>query len=819
MSHWAAYCGVVTFALSGTRRLGVLALIACGVTLPAAAVQKKPAHAGSSKSSGAHAAAHGGARTAGAVHGGAKHGSAETHGQTKAARGRGGRTPATRAETRSGRRAVASQVHVRTVESAPTPVSRQLSTAFVQTEQLRPMAQQLASTRSAAAYAGVQSYAVAHPGEGAAAAYLAIGHAYTLDRSYGAAGGAFRQAAGAGISLKDYADFLGAQAALQNHDASGAIALLTGFAARYPESIFVTNAPVLLAQAYLLQNDGAGALRALATQMGQPASQKADYLLTEAKAHEQQGDNAAAASILRQIYVRLPFSPEAVQAKAELQKLNAGPSAGERKLHADALFNAHRYAEAGAEYHAIERDDASLGQADRDALEIYAAVCDLRQKHLSRRDAERLPQTSDDSAALRLYIMAEQARNDGDESGNRSLLEQMEQRFPNSRWLEEGLYSSGNMHLIKRNSAQAIASYGELFRRFPNSTYAPSSHWRTAWLNYRARNYAEAARLMEEQVARYPTSTEAPSALYWRGRLLEDPEKNYAQAVNFYNALNTSYQNYYYGVLARERLRALGTQAAVAPAFPLSSVRTPPAATLVQALPENEPHLIKARLLANAGLNDYIAPEIQAAPGSGQWGALAQAEIYRSYGENVRSLQAIKRAGSSFFALPIRQVPDQYWQLLFPRPYWSDLTADSAARGLDPYLVASLIRQESEFNPAAVSRANAYGLMQMLPSVGKAEAKKQGIGKFQTGMLLDPSTNLRLGTGNLKEVLNRFGGQPEYALAAYNAGDSPVRRWMAENNYKDVPEFVESIPYSETREYVQSILRNREMYRQLYAGQ
>ncbi len=681
------------------------------------------------------------------------------------------------------------------------------------------MAQQLASSRSAAAYAGVQSYAAQHPGEGAAAAFLAIGHAYTLDRSYGAAAGAFRQAANAGTSLRDYADYLGAQAAVQNHDAGSAIALLTGFAARYPDSIFVTNAPVLLAQAYLLQNDGGGALRALATQMGQPAAQKADYLLVEAKAHEAQGDTAAATSIFRQIYVRLPFSPEAAQSRIELQKLNAGPSAGERKLHADALFNAHRYAEAGAEYHAIERDDASLGQGDRDALEIYAAVCDLRQKHLSRHDAERLPQTSDDSAALRLYILAELARNDGDEAGNRGLLQQMEQRFPSSRWLEEGLYSSGNMYLIKRNSALAIENYGELFRRFPNSTYAPSAHWRAAWLNYRNRNYSEAARLFEEQVAKYPMSTEAPSALYWRGRLFEDPEKNYAQAVNFYKALDTSYQNYYYGVLARERLRALGTQAAVAPAFPLSNVRPPPAPTLVQALPENDPHLIKARLLANAGLNDYIAPEIQAAPGSGTWGALAQAEIYRSYGENVRSLQAIKRAGSSFFALPVPQVPQVYWQLLFPRPYWSDLTANASQRGLDPYLVASLIRQESEFNPAAVSRANAYGLMQLLPSVGKTEAKKQGVGKFQTGMLLDPSMNLRLGTGNLKEVLDRFGGQAEYALAAYNAGDSPVRRWMAENNYKDIPEFVESIPYSETREYVQSILRNREMYRQLYNGQ
>ncbi len=681
------------------------------------------------------------------------------------------------------------------------------------------MAQQLAATRSPAAYAGVQSYAQTHPGEGAAAAYLAIGRAYSLDKHYGDAVTAFRQASGAGQSLRDYADYLGAQTALQNRDAATAISLLTNFADRYPQSIFVPSAPLTLAQAYLLQKDGAGALRALSIQKDLPASQKADYLLTEGNARELTGDNAAATVLFRQIYVRLPFSPEAVLAKAELQKMNAGPSAAERKLHADALFNAHRYAEAGAEYHAIQKDEGSLAQADRDALEIYAAVCDLRLKHLSRRDAERLPQTGDDSSALRLYILAELARNDGDETGNRSLLQQMEQRFPNSRWLEEGLYSSGNMYLIKRNNALAIENYSELFRRFPNSTYAPSSHWRAAWLSYRSRNYADAARLMEEQVAKYPTSIEAPSALYWRGRLYEDPEKNPAQAANFYQALNTSYRNYYYAIAGRERLRALGTQPVVAPAFPLSEVRTPPAPTLVQALPENDPHLIKARLLANAGLNDYIAPEIQASPGSGQWGALAQAEIYRSYGENVRSLQAIKRAGASFFALPIQEVPSMYWQLLFPRPYWSDLTADSIRNGLDPYLVASLIRQESEFNPGAVSRANAYGLMQLLPSVGKERSKAQGIRKFQTAMLLNPTTNLLLGTANLKLVLDRFGGQPEYALAAYNAGDSPVRRWMAENNYKDIPEFVESIPYSETREYVQSILRNREMYRQLYAGQ
>ena len=730
---------------------------------------------------------------------------------------RGGKSSPAR--TVRGKASGRNAVHVRTttVRAEATPQTRKLFSAFTETANLRPMAQQLASSRSSAAFAGVQNYAASHPGEGASAAYLAIGHAYAADRRYGDAVTAYRQA-GSGTSLKDYADYLGAQAALQNRDGNTAVTLLANFAEHHPGSIFILNAPVALANAYLLNNDSQNALRSLATLAGQKKAQSADYLLTEAKARQASGDNGAAASIYRQIYVRLPFSPEAAQSRAALQGMNAGPTPGERKLHADALFNAKRYAEAGEEYHSIERSDSTLSQADRNALEIYAAVCDLRLKHLSRREAEALPDTSDDSAALKLYILAEISRTEGDQAGHTSILQQMEQRFPHSRWLEEALYSGGNMYLIKRNSQQAIEHYERLVEFFPNSTYAPSAHWRAAWLNYRLRDYAEAARLMEEQVAKYPASSEAPTALYWRGRLYEDPEKNAPQAFNFYTALTTTYRNYYYANLARLRLSAMGPQQTVDPAPALASVRAPAAPTLVAALPENDPHLIKARLLANAALNEYIAPEIQASGTSSQWGSLAEAEIYTSYGENVRALQAIKRSGLSFYTLPVNEVPSEYWQLLFPRPYWADLTADAQAQGLDPYLVASLIRQESEFNPGAISRANAMGLMQLLPAVGKQEAKKIGMRGFTASSLLNPSINLRLGTTNLREVLDRYNGTPEYALAAYNAGDVPIRNWMAENNYKDLPEFVESIPYTETREYVQSILRNREMYRQLYGS-
>jgi soluble lytic murein transglycosylase len=169
-------------------------------------------------------------------------------------------------------------------------------------------------------------------------------------------------------------------------------------------------------------------------------------------------------------------------------------------------------------------------------------------------------------------------------------------------------------------------------------------------------------------------------------------------------------------------------------------------------------------------------------------------------------------------ALPVDEVPQAYWELLYPRPYWTTLKADAEANGLEPYLVAALIRQESEFNPGAVSRANAVGLMQLLPSVGKSLAKKEHQRRFNANELLDPTVNLRLGTLDLRRSIDHYDGQLEYALAAYNAGDSPVHQWMESGEYKDIAEWVESVPYTETREYVESILRNREMYRAIYSG-
>ena len=317
-----------------------------------------------------------------------------------------------------------SSVRRRAHYKPPTARSIKLTKAFLASEQLRPMAQQLAAATSSAAYAGVLHYAQSHPGEGAAAAYLALGHAYMQDHRYADAIGNFNQAKRCGEALADYADYLAAQAAIQSGHAGDSYSLLDHFADRYPDSIFAATAPVLLASAHLQQNDAQGALQVLIPLANSPQSQLVNFRYTLARAYQLAGDIAHAAPIFRDIYATQPFTSEASQSAAQLQAMGAPLSAAERKIHADALFNAKRYGEAGTEYNAIGRNNPQLSPADRDALTLYAAVCDFKLKQLSRRDIEKLPETNDDTAALKLYMLAELSRDEDDRPGHDAIIAQ-----------------------------------------------------------------------------------------------------------------------------------------------------------------------------------------------------------------------------------------------------------------------------------------------------------------------------------------------------------------------------------------------------------
>jgi soluble lytic murein transglycosylase len=680
------------------------------------------------------------------------------------------------------------------------------------------MAQQLATMRTPAAYAGVNKYAQRHTGEAAAAAYLALGHAYWLDKRYGEAIEDFRLARQAGVELSDYADFFNARANHEVGNEATAEALLKGFAERYPESIFVDQTPELEAETLLGLKDPAGAGRVLAAAAGTAAVNRPGYQLAQAETAFTLGQSDQAVSLYKRLLLAHPLASEAEIARAKLTAMGAETSLTTAELRSlgDAYWNAGHYEDASEQYRALARQ-SSLDEASRNGFAVAAAACDLKLKRLTATEAEALPDTPDENGARRLYLLMELARNRDDLENQRRIVTEMESRFPQSQWLAEALHSSGNMYLLRREYATAVEYYGTLATRFTGSKYAAADHWRAGWLSYRQGLYSDAARLFDEQIRLYPTATETVSALYWRGRLYETEEHRPDLAAANYRTIIRVYQRFYYAQMARERLAALGNAPPVA-APQLDRIQPPPVPALMESFPIDSPHLAKARLLANAGLNDYIAQEIAADPDSASWSALAEAQIYASYGEAFRAMRALKRALPSAASASIPSIPMAYWRILFPEPYWETIKEEAAKNNLDPYLVTSLIRQESEFNPSAISHANAYGLMQLLPSVGRQMAREEGISNFQTYHLLDPETNIRLGTRYLRQTLSKFGGVTEYALAAYNAGDDRVLDWQTGGPYQGMDEFVESIPFTETREYVESILRNIETYKAIDAA-
>ena len=679
------------------------------------------------------------------------------------------------------------------------------------------MAQQLATMRSPAAYAGVTSYAQKHTGDAAAAAYLALGHAYLTDRRFAEASASLRMAGKVSDVLDDYADFLAARSEHEAGNEAAAEALLHGFAQKYPESVFDVEAPELEATVLLAMHDLSGAQRVLAAGANTRAVERPGYQLAKAQVALALGQAAEANQGFKDVLLKFPLSPEAEVARARLTESGAEETLTATELRGlgDAYYNAGRYALAGEQYRALTRQHG-LPDTARAGFAVAAAACDLKLKKLTVAAAEALPDTPDENGARRSYLLMELARNHDDSQAQQRIVEQMETRFPQSEWLAEALYSSGNMYLLSRDYPKAIEYYGYLALHFPKWKFAAAAHWRAGWLNYRQGLYPDAEHIFDEQIRLYPAANETVAALYWRARLYETQDHKPAAAAASYTAILRAYQHFFYAQMARQRLSALGTLQPVADPE-VDNLRPPALPPLDDSFPEDSEHLAKARLLANAGLNEYIPREIAADPDSGSWSALAEAQIYASFGDTYRAMRALKRALPYAATASINSIPLVYWRILFPEPYWDTIKTESEKNGLDPYLVASLIRQESEFNPAAVSYANAWGLMQLEPAVGRAMAREEGLAHFETYQLLDPETNIRLGTRYLRHMLDKFGGVQEYALAAYNAGDGRVVDWEAAGPYHGMDEFIESIPFTQTREYVEAILRNIETYRAIDA--
>jgi soluble lytic murein transglycosylase len=691
--------------------------------------------------------------------------------------------------------------------------------AFVASADLRPMAQQLLENRTPQAYAGVEAYARKHAKNDAGPlAWLVVGYAHYLDKDYVSARAAWDRTKPLDPLLGDYTDYLQAAALQGEGNRDAVLKALDGFEQKYPDSLLTHDVAMLYANALMATHEPEKAVAYLEKHR-QPI--RPDIEVTLGRAYVAVGNTDKAKEILHKLYFEMPANAEADAAAGELRTLGEAQPTGtfdQHHMRATLLTKARKYQEAVNELSPLVEQAPPEKMADLQA-EFAAALYHIRK----RDDAQHLfesiiqnPSASVDAKAQSLYFLAEIARDKDDGQKNRDYVAQLRTLAPDSTWMQDALLSAGNMYMLRRDYDVAVPFYAEIYQRQKNGRLSGYTHWKTAWLTYRMGKRDDAKRLFEEQIELYPTSAEVSAAIYWRGRMAEeDGDKPLARA--YYQKVAENYRYYYYANLARERMAKLETEEVADPEF-LNKLPPPAEPPKDWEPPADNVRAQKARLLANAALYDFAVNEMQAASaGSPPWEARSVAEIYNEQGSYIRAIETLKRAVPGYFSSQIDEIPRPVWENLFPRPFWDELRKDATANQLDPHLVASLIRQESEFNPAAISRANAMGLMQLLPHVGKGLAKELKFRHFSQDDLLVANTNLQLGTRYFKQMVDHYDGHVEYALAAYNAGEDRVDDWRKNGQFKDIEEFVESIPFTETREYVQAIMRNAMLYKALYS--
>jgi soluble lytic murein transglycosylase len=540
------------------------------------------------------------------------------------------------------------------------------------------------------------------------------------------------------------------------------------------------------------------------------------------------GDVDAAQSAFERVYYEYPLSDVADDAAAQLTDapVSADSIRFKQELaRAERLFAARQYQ---AARDAFERMRFTSQGEDRTLVQLRVAESDYYlRRYRASADALRPFVESGTRSAEALYFYALVQHELRDSVLYRTLMRRVVTEFPGTSFAEDALNSLALIDARDDEDDAADQESLELFETYPTGRFTERAAWRVGWHAYRRGDFANAVRIFERASFNFPRSDYRPAWLYWAGRAHEALNET-ALAESRYSIEVIDYLNTYHGRLAFARLGGrIPDRSSVVPARAVTPAVAPVA---VDDLPPTVPpnaDLIRALLAAK--MYDAAADELRYAQKIyGDTGAIQAtfAWIYREQGQSESgsqqlslyrgSINAMKRAYPQYLTAGGERLPREILRVIYPIAYWDLIQKYSAPNGLDPYLVAALMCQESTFVANIRSPANAVGLMQLVPATARMYAKRLGL-PYSPSLLTTPEWNIRVATAYLGDQLREFGSMYR-VLAAYNAGDSRARRWTAERPELSQEEWIDDIPFAETQAYVRKILAQAEDYRRLYGS-
>ncbi len=546
-----------------------------------------------------------------------------------------------------------------------------------------------------------------------------------------------------------------------------------------------------------------------------------NLLLYRASAYYATHQLPRAAKDYQAIFYKYSQSDEAKTAGTALQKISremgkeySYPGVELQQERAQSFFGAHKWREARAEYEKLLSMLKDPANPNRQLAELRVAQARVQSKGSPKLLASlKTPDFEVD--AERLFALSQAYRSDKKISEMFSTLNELTQKYPLSKWNEEGFMAAGNYYWVDLDRTRAASYYQRVVDAFPSGKNAFSAEWRVAWVAYLNRQ-PDAEDKIKTFLTKYPISANSADAVYWLGRLAERNGKT-AEARAFYQKDADRFPQTYFGHAAAARLRKLEPGDGD-PSDILDKIPPPPALR-----PFDEPIPVgaadrwaRAQALRTIAFDASAELELKSA----YFATSSPRFLYEAalaafdQGHFAAGMAYGRIIVPNFESRKIDDLPVGVWKVLYPLPYESLIRREAAKNNFDPLFAAGLMRQESTFQSDALSPTNAIGLMQVEPKTGKLLAKQLRL-KFSTDKLFQPEYNIQLGMLYISGLL-RLTGAPEYACAAFDAGEDRIAAWKAERNYEEIPELVESIPFTETRDYVQIVLRNSEVYRMIY---
>jgi soluble lytic murein transglycosylase len=660
-------------------------------------------------------------------------------------------------------------------------------------------------------------------------AYFLTGYREFEAQHYSQAAQDLSQAAESGFSLADYAVFYQATALSQSNQPQQAAVALQDFKGRFPRSNLRARSLELRARALLEAQQAPQAVDALAADP--EASKQPALALLLAQALSKANKSSEAVTAFQNVYYNFPMSVQAKTAFDSLPALRSQlgiaykePDVGLRRSRAESLYRAARYDDSLNEFGEVVKDEPSS---------VLAPYCQLGQAKCLLRlhrgaDALRILATHfgpPDLEAQRLGLLLQVHAQQEDASAMAQDLAQLDATYALYPAYADALSAAGMFYYRQLNWQEAATDYRRLVDLFPRNEHLRDDGWRLAWCDYILGD-PKTAEIMTWYLRQFPDSARAPSALYWLGRL-EENQASPAEARALYLLLQNRFAHTYYEKRAGERLAALrlnrgGGDSGSAPllATDLASLLPRPVARIACQSPSpseiTRPPLV-LRALNLKDLEEEFLKTAVARDNSPAELRLLLAQVYDDQKKPASALFCALKASPDYPQLAFSDLPEEIWNYLYPRAYGKLIEGQAHLRHLDPYLVMGLIRQESAYSPLALSVSNARGLMQVLPETA-ARTNHTTRTRLVGRRLYDPAYNVRVGCVYLAGLLKDFDNRPDLAMAAYHAGDFRVRDWQGKSSFRDPAMFVESIPIPATRTYVELVLRDAQIYRELLSG-